>query len=699
MLTIISESAKQKEQKVFEDLFQSIDRTQSFKFSAGAGSGKTYALVECLKYVVSTQEKVLRSTGQTVVCITYTNVATKEIQKRLKDNDMVQISTIHERIWNFICKYQKELILIHAEKLKSEIDKEMDKVLTSQPKAYNSLDSSIQSHIEEIVMGVAFMNKFWESFDLNSEPFKLQISGFFTEQISAILLKNVSNFKKWISSLSRIQSYKKCLERIQNTRKGSLEVIYDVMSNRDHLDRMKISHDTLLEYGQKMISTYPILAQIIVDQHPYFFIDEYQDTNPKVISIIRDLQKSAKANGHLFLVGLFGDPIQNIYDDGIGDVTDNNTDYPIKAIEKLYNRRSCKEIIDIANRIRGDSICQESIFDDCQGGSVKFFYSSRNYPDKEQMTKQFIEDIKEELQIGNEGRIDCFVLTNKYLANAEGIGELYEIFSSLPYYKRNFDQLNTETLSNDLTKLGVFQRQLYNFVHFFIDLNSSNMFVSSLYYHEVLEGVTIKQLQRIVQMSKDLYGDSLEKIFMNINDMVNKFKSDFSCERLIKQLTILSSGNSLPPIEIVKTFFEQFIRQSDSDLQMSDSEENQLYTKLIKLDFRILEKWVRYIDRSETSGIVYHTYHGTKGLEFQNVIIILDRDFGKEKDFFTDFFKDKNDESDNVSCVKARNLLYVAVSRAIQNLRVLFRDDISDIIGGVEKVFASCEDYNYERHQ
>lgn len=697
MLTKISESTKQNEQKVFDVLFQSIDSNKSFVFSSGAGSGKTYALVKCLNYVISKKGSMLRSTGQTVVCITYTNVATNEIEKRLKNNDLVLVSTIHERIWSFIYKYQNELVTIHADKLNSEIKNENKKLQGNIPAALSSYDSSLVDKIHKIVMGEDFRKKFWEGYGLNATDFKSQISTFFPNDIADKILKNVAIFKTWIICLYRIEAYNNCLNHIQNRDYGFTEVIYDVMSNQDHLDRMRISHDTLLEYGQKMVSRYPLLAQVIVDQHPYFFIDEYQDTNQKVITIVNDLLKSARNNGHPFLAGLFGDPVQNIYDDGVGDVNGKILDDEINSIKKTYNRRSCKEIIDIGNHIRNDSIGQESVYDDCTGGSVKFFYLNSGCTEKEQMTKQFIEDMKKELKIGNNGRIDCFVLTNKFLAQAVEIGEFFDIFSSLPYYKRHYDQLNSETLSNDLTKLGGFQRQLYNFVHFFIGIQSFSTPISSLFSQVILKDLTIKQLQQLVRMNKDLCGNSLGDIFIKIENVVGQHKDEVSCGKLTNNLIELTSGNSLPQIELKKVFFEQFQRLSGSDIKTEESEETKLYSKLLNLDFHILEKWVQYIDRSKTSGVVYHTYHGTKGSEFQNVIIILDKDFGKIKGYFSSYLKDTTDSNESDSFVKAKNLLYVAVTRTIQNLRILYRDDISEIKKGVERIFNSCEEYNPEK--
>ena len=60
--------------------------------------------------------------------------------------------------------------------------------------------------------------------------------------------------------------------------------------------------------------------------------------------------------------------------------------------------------------------------------------------------------------------------------------------------------------------------------------------------------------------------------------------------------------------------------------------------------------------------------HNTKGAEFNNVVIVLNDQFAGEKDYFSRFFK----EYPNIQETKeARNLLYVACSRACVNLIVM----------------------------
>ena len=97
------------ESTVMEHIVECIETRRNFILDAGAGSGKTYTLIESLKYLLNQNSKHYRSTGQKIACITYTNVAVDEIKNRILSDSSVHVSTIHGFLWSVIGKYQKEL--------------------------------------------------------------------------------------------------------------------------------------------------------------------------------------------------------------------------------------------------------------------------------------------------------------------------------------------------------------------------------------------------------------------------------------------------------------------------------------------------------------------------------------------------------------------------------------------------------------
>jgi DNA helicase-2/ATP-dependent DNA helicase PcrA len=79
-----------------------IEKGENFLLSGGAGSGKTYSLVQVIKSVIEADPHAK------VACMTYTNAAVREIESRV-DHPNLLVSTIHDFLWGVIGKYQKEL--------------------------------------------------------------------------------------------------------------------------------------------------------------------------------------------------------------------------------------------------------------------------------------------------------------------------------------------------------------------------------------------------------------------------------------------------------------------------------------------------------------------------------------------------------------------------------------------------------------
>ncbi|MGB3345456.1 MAG: ATP-dependent helicase [Aequorivita sp.] len=96
--------------EAIDQIKEKITAKRSFVLEAGAGAGKTYALIQTINYLIETKSKVLSLNNQMIVCITYTNVAKNEIIDRLENNPLVLVSTIHEFLWDCIKLFNKQLI-------------------------------------------------------------------------------------------------------------------------------------------------------------------------------------------------------------------------------------------------------------------------------------------------------------------------------------------------------------------------------------------------------------------------------------------------------------------------------------------------------------------------------------------------------------------------------------------------------------
>ncbi len=81
---------------------EQIDAGNNFLVSGGAGSGKTYSLMEVIDLIYSLNPL------STIACITFTNIAADEIKQRAKHKNL-EVSTIHDFLWSSIKNYQNDL--------------------------------------------------------------------------------------------------------------------------------------------------------------------------------------------------------------------------------------------------------------------------------------------------------------------------------------------------------------------------------------------------------------------------------------------------------------------------------------------------------------------------------------------------------------------------------------------------------------
>jgi len=688
-LSDITDNLKQEEREIQNQINSSIDSFEHIVFNAGAGAGKTYALIESLKYIIKTHGKKLLYHNQKIICITYTNVATNEIKERLGNSELIKVSTIHERLWDLIKDYKKELLKIHVDNIKDQLkqlifdlNNNPEDKIEKQFRVFRGLSDDLKDDFKKFI--ISEKEFFYKNYDKSAKNFKME----FEESLSQYkdILKNVANFKKVVNTVFKIDNYENCLDKIKAKKNHYKIVKYESKYNTDNLHRMIISHDTLIDYSLKIINDYDLLKQIVLDSHPYILIDEYQDTNEKVVKIMKLIADHAKKIQHKVFIGYFGDTVQNIYNDGVGSRIDEI--HPnLKFINKKFNRRSHQKIIDVINKIRNDQIDQISIYADSTGGSVKF------YTGKGEDKQGFIEKYEQKWNVDTKNKLHCLVLTNKLVAEFSGFIDIYNHFSSTSFYKKNYDRLNTELLSNDLSKIGDVPNLFYRIIKFKSELENPKTPLINFFDKKIYIKLIFSELNKIIILLKSIYGGTLGEYIESI--LKNYEKSDNEYFRhIINQLLNLErySYQDFKNYLLDKLF-------PNLDTEEIDNAKEKL-EELLQADFSQYISWYEFIIDKQQTSIVYHTYHGTKGAEFDNVIILMENDFGvKNKAKFSSFFKNfKNaDTIKGEKLVKfnnTRNLLYVSCSRAIQNLRILYINDISDFREGIEKIFGKV--YQYE---
>lgn len=104
-----------------------LEKPRSFFLYAGAGTGKTRAVVEALDIFRSRYGALFRQSGQKVAVITYTNAACDEIKRRVDFDPIFAVSTIHSFAWEQIRTYHIDISAWLRIRLCNEVDELREK--------------------------------------------------------------------------------------------------------------------------------------------------------------------------------------------------------------------------------------------------------------------------------------------------------------------------------------------------------------------------------------------------------------------------------------------------------------------------------------------------------------------------------------------------------------------------------------------
>ena len=659
----ISDTNRIKEQQIIDRIGQCIDDEFSWIFNAGAGSGKTYALVQSLKMLLDKKGPQFYIHGQKVLCITYTNAAADEIKERLGNTPLVLVSTIHERMWEIIGPYKDQLMKLHRTKLREAIIEKKEQLQEqSWAQAYRNLSEQQKNELLEKINSEHVRDVFFQVCNSKAQTVRAAFPEI-AEEFPG-LMKNIGNFTKIIRCLYSINSLAKALDKTK--RKTCPKVKYDPRLNTDRLSKMLISHDTLLEYSYLLISRNERLKQIICDKYPAVFVDEFQDTNPMVVKTISSIHHHALKIGHSFLVGYYGDIRQNIYDRGVGAKI-FQLHKGLTPIQKEFNRRSSPKIIGVANLIRNDGLIQQSIYEKFPTSEVLCEVCPATARD------EIVEKLCDRWKISIDNPLHCFELTNELVAKKSGFEDIYDFFKNCRYYKRgrNYELLRDHLLAQDETKLGDVQKLLFRLLDFKKKVQNdktsiNNLLQISRVHPDTKSKFNIINIRALVDKLHSLSGETLASYLEKLFEFY-QLGDDLYDECI--RYTIAEEIDSL--VSLKQYMLEcLFVNADDAvltDLELQDSSTSIDNFLNIKMD--IFECWYDFINRTDKkSDIIYHTFHSTKGLEFDNVLILLTKKFGRDKEYFSSLLKtfpEKTDAKyDSTEIGAARNLFYVAVTRA-----------------------------------
>ena len=619
---------------------------KNFVLQGGAGSGKTESLKEVISYIAE------KYPNKKVVCITHTNVAVDEIIARV--GNKYEISTIHSFLNSLIKDYKKNLkeIIHHifcvpdiTELTHSEYKKIYEK--------YSTKLFLLKEENSDKVIGK-------KEYDASPTIYNAQLN----EKIA-----NINDYIKEIISS-----------------KDHNQIAYNE-TRFDSFNELTFSHDSLLLLSYKLCERFKLLPKIISDKYDFILIDEYQDTNENIINLFLTLlPKNRKTT-----IGLFGDSMQGIYDDGIGDVEKHIEENTIVRIDKNDNYRCSEEVIRFINIIRTDGIEQKLVLKkdediDARKGGTKLYYKK---VDKKPNTFSAIEDKQAYLEILNNTmeitkkqiarECKILMLTNKSISSEIGFANLYNIFSER--YSEVKEEIEKELdriqISAIVELCQLYQIKQYNSILVYLKRNGFQIktlkdkkTIISHFSYFLSAKLNLQQVLDYSFKNKILTkSERFNNYFLRRKDFLENYDKNL----LYKNLEDLYCKGSNTKVRLKK----------NHDIEISDEEFSEFEKALKKKTFYIdlfsdkitfdeVLNYYKYLN--EETG--YITMHKTKGSGIENVIVVLDEFFWSKYNFKSIYDESMDVEKRN----KNKKLFYVACSRTIKHLTIirLIEDDAEE---------------------
>lgn len=452
------------------------------------------------------------------------------------------------------------------------------------------------------------------------------------------------------ASIKRKKDITKKNLRLEKVRKISK---FSYNPNGENLEYDSLNHSEVVKMASEFILDKPIMQKILISKFPILLIDEGQDTKKELMD---SLLKLCISNPNKIIIGIFGDTMQKIYQDGKDDLEQCIPDEWEKPSKEM-NHRSAKRIVTLANSIRKEVDGKKQRYrNDVDDGTVRLFIA--NYNDSKINVEKFVNTemykITKDKKWLHRNEIKVLILEHHMAASRLDFFNLF-----MPLYKE--ESLKNSVLDGSLLELRFFIR---NILPLASACQSKNKF----------------EIAKIIKKNSSLFNKKLvlnkEKQLENIilaNQAVNEFSSLWKEEKIPSCLEIIANIEKSGLFQIPSRL--QKIYKLD-ETKIENSSIKALY-KALSSSFMEMKNYSDYISGNAS----FDTHQGVKGLEFPRVVVIMDDNeangflFSYEKLFSaksksTTDIKNEKDKKEN-SISRTSRLFYVACTRAQESLAII----------------------------
>ena len=448
----------------------------------------------------------------------------------------------------------------------------------------------------------------------------------------------------------RAETIKKKTERLAKIR--SIQK-FSYNPNGDNVGYDSLSHSEVIKMSTEFIATEPTMQDILTSKYPILLIDESQDTKKELIDALLIV---CEKYGEKFIVGMFGDTMQKIYNDGKDNLAKCIPDNWVKPV-KIMNHRSAKRIVTLANSIRSSVDDQkQQARSDAEEGTVRLFITSKSN-NKEYVEKRVAEMMAQDTgDIGwnDEEDYKSLILEHHMAASRFGFSELYMPLS-------NSKKFDTSLREGSIPELSILSKIVFPLL---VAYQSGNDF----------------EVAKIIRKNSPLLNK--EVFITGLNNQVALLRK---AEEAVELLMKLWNDGKVPTcLEVLKSIRDTGLfkvgNRVDEVLADYSQDENEKITALrtaLSAPFYELERYALYV----SDNTRFATHQGVKGLEFPRVMVILDDAqargflFSYEKLFGVKAQSDTDEKNahdgKDTSITRTARLFYVACTRAKKSLAIV----------------------------
>ena len=392
----------------------------------------------------------------------------------------------------------------------------------------------------------------------------------------------------------------------------------------------RIYHDDLLGLAKVMFRSHPMLSKIVAARFPFIFVDEYQDTHESVISILMDhLIKTEFAP----VIGFFGDKLQSIYPDGVGEMASHHQ-AALVTIKKEENYRCSKAVIEVLNKVRND-IKQIPSGNNLDGAAVYVGLPGLN-PESD-VTQAALDKAREDFGLEIEGELKVLFLTHRLIARKAGYERLWNAYNDRGGFAKDSFQAGEDPIAAFLVKK-----------------------VDALI--EAWRGKKVGRAISLLHNRKKSIASKSEKaqVKASLDKLIQLADGGSSLGDVLRHIQLTALLPLLDDLELAVSGKFQPV-EDDS----SAAKHQSLLATLMSISYQEFSTYRAVME----SSLPYSTKHGVKGDEFQNVLVLID-DAGANWNQYSFGNLLAGTDKSKSRMQRTRNLFYVCCSRAKDKLIV-----------------------------